>query len=187
MSKAIGIFAGTFDPIHEGHIEVARLAASECSLDEIYIAVEELPWGKKEPESIKHRTAMVDLAIASEPRIKRLQLPDTHFSISSTLPYIIERFKNLHLFFIFGADVFVHMNKQSWPDLPKLFAHHLIIFERGEVDEASITAHAASLGIQVAILPTSKLHYSSTSVRDGALDLISDPVQAYIAGHRLYM
>ncbi len=185
--KSLGIFAGTFDPIHEGHLEVARLAKTECSLDEVFIAVEQQPWGDKQPvASILHRTSMLDISIERERGISRLELPDKHFSIPTTLPHIERRFEDAQLFFIFGADVFLRMNTSSWPHLDRLFVHHLIIFERGAVDESQILAHAQRLGVQVAILPTSKLHHSSTSARRGSLDLVSDSVRDYITNYKLY-
>lgn len=186
--KSVGIFAGTFDPIHLGHLEVAKLSISECSLDRVFFAVEEHPWGNKQPVNVSHRSKMVELAIKDQDKIFRLELPHKHFDIDHTLPYLETKFENQKLFFIFGADVFMGMNQAQWPNLNKLTKHHIIVFERGNFNDEDIQKHAKDLDIKVAILPTKHLNYSSSKFKnEGSINLLPKDVKNYISVNGLYL
>lgn len=187
--NSVGIFAGTFDPIHSGHLAVARLSANQCLLDKVYFAVEAQPWGVKNPVEYKIRQVMVDLAISKDENIDQIVLEDKHFEIDKTLPKIEKKFKNNKLFFIFGADVFLNMNTYNWKNLNQLLRHGMIIFERGNITQKDISEHANNLGINVAILTTDKLGSSSTKIRrsiDINSDEIPQEVDKFIKENRLY-
>ncbi|MBU3759821.1 MAG: adenylyltransferase/cytidyltransferase family protein, partial [Candidatus Omnitrophica bacterium] len=69
----IGVLGGTFDPIHNGHLELARAAQNQYGLDEIWFVPASIPPHKvssSDRASSKHRFEMVKLAAASEPRFK---------------------------------------------------------------------------------------------------------------------
>jgi nicotinate-nucleotide adenylyltransferase len=163
--KRIGFFAGSFDPIHDGHLEVARSAVNELNLDVLYFLVEERPWGTKNPIDVKHRIKMIELAVADEPNISQLSLRDKQFNISSTLVDLERHFNGSELYFVFGADVFMQMNAVQWPELNKLLQHYIVVFERKEITEKEITLHAKELGIVTAIIPSRYSEHSSTDVR----------------------
>ncbi|MFT4532564.1 MAG: nicotinate-nucleotide adenylyltransferase [Candidatus Saccharimonadales bacterium] len=164
-NRRIGIFAGTFDPIHDGHIDIARSAVEHLELEELLILVEESPWGDKSPIDIAHRKEMVELSISSEGKINQLVMDQKRFNIDETLPDLETRFAGCELYFIFGGDIFMHMNEDSWSGLEGLLRHYIVVFERGNVNERDISEHAKSLGIVAAILPNEKLDHSSTDVR----------------------
>ncbi len=164
MSR-IGFFAGSFDPIHDGHIEVAKSAIKELELDSLYLMVEEKPWGTKNPISLIHRQKILDIAIEKYNKISQLQLPDKQFNINKTLIILENKFPNSELYFIFGADVFMLMNNKNWPGLANLLEHYIVVFERKKITEKEITEHAKSLGIVVAIIPSKYNEHSSTDVR----------------------
>ena len=64
MSKVrIGIFAGTFDPVHAGHIAFALQAAEIAKLDEVVFIPERRPLSKSSTEHFGHRVAMIRQAI----------------------------------------------------------------------------------------------------------------------------
>ena len=128
--KRIGIFAGIFDPIHDGHIEVARQCVDLLELDHMYLMTEEKSWGAKAPVDVKHRIAMVDIAVGDSERVQQLSVGDTQFTIDETLPKLEQRFNDCELYFVLGADVFMAMDSQQWPGLDKLLQHYLVVFER---------------------------------------------------------
>ena len=67
--RRIGIFGGSFDPVHNAHLALARLALSELTLDELRWIPVGKPWQKsRRITSAAHREAMVRLAIEGEPR-----------------------------------------------------------------------------------------------------------------------
>lgn len=187
--KRIGIFAGSFDPIHDGHIAVAESAIKNLDLDSLLFMVEKSPWTKKKPITLKHRQAMVDLAIRDHPKIKKLEISDERFDLNITLKKIEILYPDSELYFIFGADVFLHMNDEQWPNLEKLLRHYIVVFEREEYRDDAITAHAKELGIVVAIIPSQHLYHSSSAVRrqPGKKQIwVSGQVAEYIEKNNLY-
>jgi nicotinate-nucleotide adenylyltransferase len=165
VNKRIGFFAGSFDPIHDGHIELAKVATDQLELSKIYFMVEEKPWGIKRPISINHRKEMVRLAIDGVNSFGQLDLLDKQFTIENTLKQLEKKFENSELYFVFGADVFMNMNSDQWPGLEKLLRHYIVVFERKDITELELAKQAKRLGIVVAILPNKHKDHSSTDVR----------------------
>lgn len=187
--KRIGFFAGSFDPIHDGHVAVASSAILDLELDQLYFMVEEMPWGNKSPASLENRCHMVDLAIENHELMQQLKIDDKQFSISKTLTEIEKKFVDCELYFIFGADVFMHMNSKKWPGLEKLLEHYLVVFERGDIREHQISDHAVELGAVIAILPSEHLNHSSSDVRLSPHEKsiwVTQKVSEYIQKNNLY-
>ena len=189
MKKRIGFFAGSFDPIHDGHVAVANSAIQDLELDQLYFMVEEMTWGEKSPASIDNRCQMVDLAIENHEKMQQLKIDDKQFSINKTLLEIEQKFVDFELYFIFGADVFIHMNSIQWPGLEKLLEHYLVVFERGDIMEHQISDHAVELSTAIAILPSEHLHHSSSDVRLKPHEKtiwVTEKVAEYIQNNNLY-
>lgn len=120
--RRIGAYGGTFDPIHNGHIEVARAVAAIFELDRLLLIPAHRP-PHKNARSISdayHRYAMAVLATLDEPRISvstvELEAPDKPYSFET-----VERLKEAcgpraELFFIVGADSFEEINTWREPD-----------------------------------------------------------------------
>ena len=69
MTRRVGVFGGTFDPVHAAHVALAEAALAELRLDEVRWIPTGQPWQKaREVTSAAHRLAMVQAAIAHEPR-----------------------------------------------------------------------------------------------------------------------
>src|SRR5689334_19364766 len=85
MSRKIGIFSGTFDPVHMGHVAFALEAKEDLGLDEV-IFLPELSPRLKEPTAIRHRYTMLDLSVRGQKglTVKLLDMP--RFTIKDTLP-----------------------------------------------------------------------------------------------------
>lgn len=123
----IGLFGGTFNPIHSGHLQLAQAAQDECKLDQVLFIPAAEPPHKDASKivSYAHRSKMVSLAC----------LPYGDFSlctIESHLPYpsyTIDTFealcemwvgKDIVPFFLIGFDAFLEI--QTWKDYEKLLA-----------------------------------------------------------------
>ena len=78
----VGIYAGTFDPVHVGHISFALQSLTAANLDSIYFAPERRPRNKQQVEHFAHRVAMIKRAIRPYRKFAILELVDTSFSIS---------------------------------------------------------------------------------------------------------
>lgn len=107
MAK-IGIFGGTFDPVHRGHLAVARAALRRLKLDKLYFIPAGVPPHKQRHPlaDFRHRFRMLKLATAREPRfeVSRLEASGVHYSIDT-----VRRIKRAlqpgdRLFFLIGMD-----------------------------------------------------------------------------------
>ncbi len=89
--RRIGLYGGSFDPVHEAHLALARAALDQLGLDELRWMPAGQPWQKARPlEAADHRVAMLELVIAGEPRfiLERCELGRT--GPSYTLDSLIE-------------------------------------------------------------------------------------------------
>jgi nicotinate-nucleotide adenylyltransferase len=127
--RHIALFGGTFDPIHSGHIAVARAAERRFHLDCVFF----IPSGRPPHKSVaelcayEHRFAMVALACSEHPRF----VPSlAEASVNGASPGIfysidtVRRFRQQfnqaadHVYFIVGADSFLHL--RTWKDYTEL-------------------------------------------------------------------
>ena len=167
QKKKIGIFSGTFDPIHNGHIAFAEYSIQEHGLYAVYFLIEENPRHKSGVSPKVHREAMLALATKDKPNLKILDLLDPKFSVAKTLPKIQKLFPDEQLFLLLGDDVFKYM--QSWPDINRLQNTMGII-----VGERSKFSGIRAQSIRKSILET------------GFSDQLSARVLDYILSNKLY-
>ena len=123
----VALFGGTFDPIHRGHVAVARAAEKRFKLGKVYFVPADLP-----PHKVKlpitpyyHRYAMVALALAGEKNLvpSLLEAPEViqaegkvaSYSIDSVRRFKKSMKKNDRLFFIIGIDAFMDVAKWRSP------------------------------------------------------------------------
>lgn len=124
MSKRIGIFSGSFDPIHNGHVAFALSAIAAAKLDAVYFAPETKPRRKPHVTHIAHRLAMLELALRSQPRLHVLELPGKYFLPKSTMAHIRKKFPNDEIVILLGSDLFEHLTEypQQWPHVEYLLS-----------------------------------------------------------------
>lgn len=108
--ERIGLFGGTFDPVHAGHLAVAKLAAQELLLDwVIFIPAADPPHKKKTEASHCHRVAMLEAALAGKSSfdisLLEAELPAPSYTVD-TLLELRKRLAQRHcsFYFILGAD-----------------------------------------------------------------------------------
>lgn len=136
MSR-VGIYAGTFDPVHSGHITFALQALEAAKLDVIYFLPERRPRDKAHVEHFGHRVAMLKKAAAPHPQFEVMELVDVSFSVTRTLPHLQRELPNSQLVFLFGSDVVPGL--ADWPNANRLLeAGELVIGLRNQDDRASI-------------------------------------------------
>ncbi len=135
--KKIGIFSGTFDPVHAGHITFALKALERSSLDQVIFIPESLPRRKEGVTHYAHRLAMLDLALKPHKSLKVLELPDKQFSVQKTLPRLKKIFSNDELYILIGSDMVDMLLSPKaaaqWPDAQNmLISMKLIVGVRGK-------------------------------------------------------
>ena len=104
----LGIFGGTFDPIHYGHLLLAETCRQELTLDEVRFVPAGIPPHKSEAVSDGHaRADMVALAVSGYPEFtvdrREIQRDGPSFTVQ-TLHEITRENPNTELFFLMGAD-----------------------------------------------------------------------------------
>lgn len=176
MPTRIGLFGGTFDPPHLGHLILASEAQLQLELDRMLWILTPEPPHKLDQRitATEHRLAMVQLAIADNPafELSRVELdrPGPHYTVD-TIRLIAEQNPNAELVPIIGGD--------SLNDLPKwhkpkelLYACHWVGVMRRPHEESSLDELERELpGI------TSKIHYVDAPL----LEIASREIRSRIA------
>jgi len=129
----IGLLGGTFDPIHEGHIALARKVLAARSLDEIWVIPSHIPPHRNEPIALPdQRYHMCKLALENK---EHFVLSDIEYNrreksfFIDTINYLKSRYPNRDFFFIIGIDAFLDF--LSWKEPIKLLHEcKLIVINR---------------------------------------------------------
>lgn len=117
-AKRIGIYSGTFDPVHAGHIAFALQALNEANIDHVYFMPERHPRHKQHVAHFAHRVAMLRRALSPYTQLDVLEIEDKEFSVTRTLPRLQQRFMGTELVYLCGSDVVRHM--AVWPHIRQL-------------------------------------------------------------------
>ncbi len=194
--KKIGIFSGTFDPIHNGHLAFAQQALTTCELDKLFFLVEPRPRRKQGVRALEHRIKMVQLALKHKPQFATIALEHARFDAESTLPVLQERFKSAQLFMLMGDDMLL-THFINWPHVESLISSvHFIIGTR-HATKPQVSKHVVQIektkGVKFnyQVLETAQTHVSSKSVRallrhGHDCPDIDPAVARYVKKHRLY-
>lgn len=136
--KKIGLFGGTFDPPHTGHIALAKTALLKFSLDKIiFIPVGNPPHKTEKHVSDKvHRFEMVKMAIKGEPDffISDFEIKNENPNYSYlTIEHFKQKYPDDEIFFIIGADSYRDFPKwKNYPDILSLCT--FIVLNRNDAD-----------------------------------------------------
>ena len=130
--RRIGVIGGSFDPIHHGHLLLARFALEQIPLDEVlFIPAADQPLKQGAYAPAEERWAMVELAIADCPDFvaSRLELdrPGKSYTVE-TLRLLHQLYSRAALFFIIGADNIGQLDE--WHDLEGIFAQCTVVWVR---------------------------------------------------------
>lgn len=186
----IGLFGGSFDPVHHGHLIVGKVAAEKLRLDSLrFVPAREQPFKVgRHRTSAEHRAAMLSLAVEGMPGFSversELQRPGPSYTVD-TLRHLREREPGAEFVLLLGADAAAEL--PAWreavqlPDLARI-----AVFAR------SGTPVADSPWIST-VIEVPAIDISATEVRRRAHQGLSvrywvpDSVAKYITTHRLYL
>ncbi len=206
----IGLYGGTFDPVHCGHLDVARAAREALDLGEVWFVPARHPSHRAQPSvSAAHRFAMLALSTSGEDRMLvsdlEMDAPGPSYTIDT-----LDRMESQHphlagsLFFIAGADAFREI--RTWRAYRALLDRwHFIVVSREGLPAAAMRRELPEFSARMVDAPCAvpaspsiflvgsrTADVSSTDVRralgDGrpAAGLVPGPVAAYAARHGLY-
>jgi nicotinate-nucleotide adenylyltransferase len=110
----LGIFGGTFDPVHYGHLLLAECCREQCGLEAVWFLPAAVPPHKQEQEltPVAGRIEMLELAIAGNPAFSvcrhEADREGVHYTVD-TLEHFHEEDPGRELFFLVGADMFLDL------------------------------------------------------------------------------
>lgn len=196
----IGIFAGTFDPIHNGHVRFAQAAVAQGHLDKVVIVAEKNPYRKAPFASWDHRQAMIERAtdtIEEADHDYRFSNKLAHqFTMKNMLMTARDHYGDEHeVWFLVGSDIFEHMKR--WHDTLEQHEYGgFIVMLRDDHTEEWLNEKLAELEdtgnpVRIILIKNNHPHISSRKIRDAiaaqqAPGELPDAAQRYIAEHQLY-
>ncbi len=198
----IGLYFGTFNPIHVGHLIIANYMAEYTGLDRVWLVVS--PQNPlKEKNSLLadyHRLALVKTAIEDNLKLEacdiEFHLPKPSYTIH-TLAYLREKYPQHRFSLIMGEDNLRTLHK--WKHHEQILQNHkLYVYPRVLTEQESEelkeynpeSPYAAHPGIEVCDAPVMKVSSSfiRKAIRDGkdVRYLVTDPVYRYIRDMHFY-
>ena len=208
--RSRGLFGGTFDPIHLGHLRCAQEVKETFQLSEVVFILAAIPPHKVDRPLIAtaDRWAMVKLAIAGNPSFSlsdvEIRREGRSYSIETISYYHRDLAEGEGLFFILGADAFCEI--ETWKDYPQLFTLcDFIVISRPQFDPLQAPVLIAEgftkeaggrfrhpSGHTVSVLSVTPFGISSTEIRriiregKSLTYLVPEAVEAYIMQKGLY-
>ncbi|HQY40172.1 MAG TPA: nicotinate (nicotinamide) nucleotide adenylyltransferase [Ferruginibacter sp.] len=159
----IGLFFGSFNPIHNGHLIIAKYVLQNSQLNKLWFVVSpQNPF--KSPQSLlneNHRLHLVNSAIEGETDLKacniEFKLPKPSYTINS-LTYLAQQYPDYKFTLIVGSDSFQNINK--WKNYETLVSQYpIIIYKRPGFEVTQ------DFGANLTILEAPLLEISSTYIR----------------------
>ena len=198
----IGVFGGTFNPPHNGHVTMARAAAAQLGLDRLLLVPDNVPPHKPLPSGVTARqrydmAALMAAPIGPVAGASDIELRRTGKSYTSdTLRALHEQYPDAELWLLMGSDMFLSLHTWHEPEVICELAH-IAAFSRVEEDIRAAMARQKQLlegqyQARVTLLENPELiELSSTDVRAALAagqgsNLVPEAVWGYIRREHLY-
>ena len=203
-SGRVGLYFGSFNPIHLGHLVIANHMVNRADLDEVWMVVTPTSPFKLDDEMIpeEHRLQMVRLAVAENPLIFpsdiEFRLDRPNFT-SATLQHLREKFSSIEFSVILGEDNFENLHR--WEGYKDIISNHRILVYPRRVRSPNVPPSDAPNKNGRTIIEEDQIvlftaapmiAISSSYIREAILDkqdvqyLLPDPVISYIGNNHLY-
>jgi len=194
----IGLMGGSFNPIHCGHIHLARAAIKSSLVDRVLFLPTGNPPHKRSGLADKlDRLAMTELAVAGEMQMgvcrEEVDREGVIYTVD-TLTILQEKMPECRLFYLIGADTLCTLHTWRRPEDVVRLCTLLVAMRPGE-DMTAVEASAKAWrerGAQIAFLPAEPMDVSSTEIRVRMQEgkplegLVPPQVEDYIRSHGLY-
>ncbi len=160
----IGLYFGSFNPIHVGHLIIANHLVNENIIDELWFVVSPQNPFKNSASLLneQHRLNMVKIAIENEAHLKasniEFKLPKPSYTIN-TLTYLAEKYPTHQFQIVMGSDGFQNLNK--WKNAEAIIKSYPILIYKRPGFEITETH-----GANIRLLNAPLLEISSTHIRE---------------------
>ena len=194
--QRIALYGGTFDPVHSGHVEIARRVLELFEIEKVlFVPAQVAPHKMRRPVTAPiHRYAMLALATQNDPQLSistfELDAPDRRYTVDT-----VEHFRrafddSTELFFIMGADSWSEIT--TWREWERLLAmiDHIVVTRPGYDIDQKLPAPEARVLFTDAVMKD----VSATNIRRLAREgrfaelekLVPAPVADYIRKYEIY-
>ena len=197
----LGLFGGSFNPVHFGHLVLAEQCREQCNLDQVWFLPSGSPPHKQDVTLLpgKTRAEMLEFAIAGHAQfqVNRMEIEreGTTFTVD-TLQQLHDEDASRELFFLIGADSLTDLPGWRQPDRIAELAT-IVAVNRGDRPLPDLTSLEERLGPETAarieLVTMPGIDLSATNIRqrvhDGKSIRFMTPraVEEYIATHNLYV
>lgn len=195
--KKVGLYFGTFNPVHIGHLVIANFMANHTDLEEVWMVVTPHNPLKNRSELLpdEHRLQMVRLAIVDNPKVwasdVEFDLPQPNFT-SKTLDHLLETHPDCEFTLIMGEDNLRSFDR--WRDYERILADFdILVYPRSQTEgETRIEAVSGLDFSRVKVCDAPSIKISSTFLRNSIQNqkdvryLIPEKVINYISNNYLY-
>ena len=191
--RRIGLLGGTFDPIHTGHLDVARAAQQSLDLTYVHFLTADTPPHRPPPTaSSYHRFAMTALAVAGVKGWRasdlELRMPSPSYTSQTLRQFREHGYDPSELYFIIGTDAFKDI--RLWRDYPHILdaAHFVVVSRPG----FAVSGQAPDHDSRVVLIDAPTADVSSTVIRQrrasgqSIAGMVPPGVQQHIEQHGLY-
>jgi nicotinate-nucleotide adenylyltransferase len=199
MTSRIGVFGGTFDPPHLGHLILASEARSQLGLTRLLWVLTALPPHKRDQviSPLEDRLAMIRLALKDEPafELSRVDIdrPGPHFTLD-TLKLLRQQNSGSELVLVIGGDSLRDLPEWHRPTVVLAACDSIGVMRRpgDEIDLSELEVSLPGLIEKVTFVDAPLLEISSHDIRERARTGLSfkyyvpAEVRQYILSHRLY-
>ena len=192
--KKIGILGGTFNPIHNGHLMLAKEAYEQHNLDKVWIMVSPNPPHKAGTTivDVTHRNNMVKVAIEPYSFMELStyeQRREGYIYTAETLTLLKKDYPENEYYFIIGGDSLENIEKWYHPEI--VLANCILLAAgRDDLFNEALISRINELNekynADIRMVKMQPMDVSSTEIRAGDFDDIPDSVRNYIKENQLY-
>ncbi len=190
-SMKIGLFFGSFNPVHVGHTIIANFMATHTDLDQVWMVVS--PQNPLKPKSALakdyDRLHLVRLAIGDNPRLRasniEFDLPRPSYTID-TLSYLKEKYPENEFVLIMGGDNLATLHR--WKNHERILqGYHIYLYKRPKTDLGELAGHPHVHHFEAPMLDISAT-YIRQCIKDGksVQYLVPEGVFEYLEGSSMY-
>jgi nicotinate-nucleotide adenylyltransferase len=198
--KRIGIFGGSFNPVHIGHLIIAEYFVEDLNLDTCFFVPNHIsPFKVNDSELISslHRLEMLNLSIQNNPKflVDDFEIKKSGVSFTfETILYFKRKYPNDSLFLLMGTDQIA--NFDQWKNWEIILNNSIIVAARRSIfngTEKIDTSVFAKYPEKIICLKNPIIEISSTEIRNRIKSgksikyLVPPGVQSYIESNRLYI
>ena len=191
QEKKIGLFFGSFNPVHVGHMIIANFMATHTDLDQVWMVVS--PHNPHKPKKTLakdyDRLHLVKLAIGDNLHLKasdiEFSLPKPSYTID-TLVYLKEKYPNHQFTLIMGGDNLATFHK--WKNYEMILEHHHIyVYQRPDYKLGELLNHPKVKVFEAPLMQISASYIRKCLQEGKSIEyLVPEKVFQYLEDHNIY-